>query len=442
MKNFIFISPHFPDTYYRFVVALKNNGFRVLGIGDAPYDELSYELKEALTEYYLCYDMDSFDNECRAVSYFKNKYGEIDYLESNNEYWLNKDAELREVFNVKNGVRVSEISVYQHKSKMKERFIKAGVKVAPFILIDTFENAINFAKKVGYPLFIKPDVGVGAEGDFKIQNECDLSLFFQKMNKNITYICEQYVTGNIVSFDGIANSKSEIVFATSNVFPPSISDIVEEHKDIFYYTLPKVDDDLLEIGKKVIKAFEVKQRFFHIEFFRLTKLVNNLGDIGDIVALETNMRPAGGYTPDLINYANSVDCYQIYADVMAFDENRVNLNLEKYYAPCASRRDDVSYFYSDEEVLSTFKKEICNHGRYAKVFAGAMGDRFFMARFKTLDEVNLFKEYVERRSGYFNSSYTHSHNSMNLTGEDIYMLHEKSNKKEENNVCDIDIDGA
>ncbi len=442
MKNFIFISPHFPDTYYRFVVALKNNGFRVLGIGDAPYDELSYELKDALTEYYLCYNMDNFDNECRAVSYFKDKYGDIDYLESNNEYWLNKDAQLREIFDVKNGVRVAEINIYQHKSKMKERFIKAGAKVAPFILIDTIQNALNFAHKVGYPLFIKPDIGVGAEGDYKIQNERDLRLFFEKMNKNITYICEQYVTGNIVSFDGIADSNSNVVFAASNVFPPSISDIVEEHKDIFYYTLPHVDDDLLEIGKKVIKAFEVKQRFFHIEFFRLTKKIDNLGDANDIVALETNMRPAGGYTPDLINYANSVDCYKIYADIIAYDENRVDLSLEKYYAPCASRRDDVSYFYSDDEVLSTFKKEICNHGRYAKVFAGAMGDRFFMARFKSLDEVNLFKAYIERRSGSFESNSVCSHTSMNLTGEDIYMLNEKSDKKEENNVCDTNIDGA
>ena len=79
MQNFVFISPHFPDSFYRFVVALKNNGFRVLGVGDAPYDSLPYELKSALTEYYLCNDMDNFDNEVRAVQYFQDKYGHIDY---------------------------------------------------------------------------------------------------------------------------------------------------------------------------------------------------------------------------------------------------------------------------------------------------------------------------------------------------------------------------
>ena len=59
MKNFIFISPHFPSSYWRFCLALKNNGFNVLGIGDAPYNELSEECKYALTEYYCCHDMEN-----------------------------------------------------------------------------------------------------------------------------------------------------------------------------------------------------------------------------------------------------------------------------------------------------------------------------------------------------------------------------------------------
>ena len=94
MKNFIFISPHFPSSYFRFVEALKRNGFRTLGIGDAPYHELPEGLKNALDEYYCCLDMDNFENEVNAVKYFENKYGHIDYLESNNEYWLERDAKL------------------------------------------------------------------------------------------------------------------------------------------------------------------------------------------------------------------------------------------------------------------------------------------------------------------------------------------------------------
>ena len=292
MRNFILISPHFPQTYYRFAEALKQRGFRVLGIGDAPYEELTPELKANIDEWYACYNMDNFDNELKAVQYYIDKYGEIEYLESNNEYWLDRDAKLREWFNIKNGVRPSELAYWQHKSMMKKLYKKAGAKVADYILVENKDQLLTFINKVGYPVFIKPDMGVGAEGDYKIENIEDVDAFFTKRNPSVTYICEQFVTGNIVSFDGICDENSNVVFCTSNVFPPSVADVVEQGGDLFYYTVKEIPEDLERIGREVIKAFNVKKRFFHLEFFRLTKRVKGVGKTGDLVALETNMRPA------------------------------------------------------------------------------------------------------------------------------------------------------
>ena len=398
MQNFVFISPHFPDSFFRFVVALNKNGFRVLGIGDEPYDKLNPELKAALTEYYQCVNMDCFENEVTAVRYFEQKYGHIDYLESNNEYWLPTDAQLREIFGITTGPVGKEIDFYNHKSLMKQGYEKAGVKTAKWILISNRENLEKFINEVGYPVFIKPDHGVGAESTFKIKNTADIDYFFNNLDPNVTYICEQFISGNIISFDGICNSKSEVVFCTSNFFPPSIADIVHEQKDVFYFTYPHAPKDLEKIGRKVVKAFGVKKRFFHLEFFRLTEDAKGLGKVGDIVPLETNMRPAGGYTPDLINFATSSNVYQIYADVMAFDENRQKDEFEHYFAAVASRRDGFAYLHSDEDVLNKFKNVICHHGRYAKIFSDAMGDRFVMAKFRTEEDMKEFREYTEARA--------------------------------------------
>ena len=49
--NFIFISPQFPHTYWNFCSRLKKNGVNVLAIGDTPYDALSSQLKDSITEY-------------------------------------------------------------------------------------------------------------------------------------------------------------------------------------------------------------------------------------------------------------------------------------------------------------------------------------------------------------------------------------------------------
>ena len=397
MKNFIVISPHFPETYYQFAQALKRNGFRVLGVGDASYFEISYELRSCLDEYYCCYDMENYENEKRAVACFRNKYGIIDYLESNNEYWLERDSWLRNDFNIPNGVRPDELKSWQHKSLMKDLYKKAGVPVADYIIVTDKENLLRFIDKVGYPVFAKPDVGVGASNGYKIKNSGDVDMFFDKKDPDITYICEQFVTGNIVSFDGICDDESNVVFCVSNIFPPSVADIAEEGKDLFYYTDKKVPDDLKEIGEKVIKAFNVRKKFFHLEFFRLTENIPNLGKINDLVALETNMRPAGGYTPDLINFSQSVNCYQIYADVMAFNSNSQDMSMKKYYAACASRRDDIYYVHDDEAVLERYKNNICSNDRYPDVLSDVMGNRFFMAKFDTLEEVNEFRKYCETR---------------------------------------------
>lgn len=73
-------------------------------------------------------------------------------------------------------------------------------------------------------------------------------------------------------------------------------------------------------------------------FFRLDSDREGLGKQGDFVALEVNMRPAGGYTPDMINYAHSTDVYKIWADMVAFGKSHTAIG-EQHYCAFASRRD-------------------------------------------------------------------------------------------------------
>ena len=436
MKNFVFVSPHFPDHFPKFIHALKEVGFRVLGIGDCPYDNLPKSLKEDLCEYYWCGNMDNFDSEIEAVRYFENKYGHIDYLESNNEYWLERDARLRTIFNIE-GMKEDGIKTYQHKSMMKKCFSEAGVKVAKYCLVYDRETIENFIKEVGYPVFVKPDYGVGAEGDYKIKNNDDLEEFLAKKDPNAIYICEQFIPGIIVSYDGVADENSEVVFHTNDVFPPSIADIVNSKKDLCYHTLPGLYPGFEDIGPRVIKAFNVKQRFFHIEFFVLTDDVPGFAKKGEIVGLETNMRPAGGYTTDMINFANSLDCYHIYANVMM--GNKVSIpEFEKFYCACGSRRDGVLYRRDERDIYERYN--ICASGRYADVLSGAMGNKYFMCKFKTIEEVESFYKFVTEKP---DSSY--QRHSKYMTGEDIDMFHEReqdNRSSSSDRICDTHIDGA
>lgn len=128
--NFIFISPQFPRTYWNFCDRLQKNGVNVLGIGDSPYDELEDNLKRSMTEYYKVNSLENYDEVFRAVAFFAFKYGKIDWLESNNEYWLEQDARLRTDFNITTGTKLDGISSYKSKSAMKPYYAKAGVPTA------------------------------------------------------------------------------------------------------------------------------------------------------------------------------------------------------------------------------------------------------------------------------------------------------------------------
>ena len=228
-------------------------------------------------------------------------------------------------------------------------------------------------------------------------NEEDIDKFLSSIDKNRRYIVEQFIDGSIVSFDGIANSKSEVVFSTQNIFLINNDEIVLNNLDDMYFCDPYLDPKFLELGKAVVKAVGLKKRFFHIEFFELKKDYPGIGNKGDRIPLEVNARPAGGYTPDIINFANSCSCYDIYADVMMYDENKEQDYPEKFYCASCSRRNTSSYLYSKEEVIAKYHNNICMAGEFPKVLRDDMGDSYFVAKFKTKEEMMEFDTFVRSK---------------------------------------------
>ncbi|MDD6917381.1 MAG: carbamoylphosphate synthase large subunit [Candidatus Enteromonas sp.] len=405
--NFVFISPNFPIRYYLFVEALRRKGVNVLGIGDSVNKDLEPRLVASLTEYYFVKDLSDEKAMEEAVAYYQRKYGKIDYIESNNEWWLTLDAHLRQKFNVTSGFFPDQMEHIKAKSAMKEYFRQGGAKTMRYILVDgpsDKQKALSFIKQVGYPVFVKPNVGVGASDSYSLKNEKDVDAFFSKSLPE-TYIMEEFIDGRIVSFDGVCNSRGEVVFATSDHFPVPVADVVNDQIDDYYWTnpfsLPMDDIDaqsFLETGKKVVKAFGISKRVFHIEFFVLNQDKPGFAKKGEFVALECNMRPAGGYTPDLIDFAESASIYDIYADVICFDENREDMTKEKYYSFTSARRDCYSYLHSEQEIFDKYRYQLTMHGRYPSHMADAMGDSYYYARFKTKEEGLEFVSFVRAKT--------------------------------------------
>ena len=389
MKNIIFISPNFPTNYWQFCRELKNNGLNVLGIGDQPYDELRPELKNSLTEYYKVGSLENYDEVYRAVAFLTFKYGRIDWLESNNEYWLEQDAKLRTDFNITSGFQVGDLHRIKYKSGMKEYYEKAGIIVARYHLVEDIEGCRDFIAKVGYPVVVKPDNGVGAAHTYKLKSDEELQYFMATRPEGVPYIMEEFVHAEVNSYDAIIDSHGEPIFETGNITPMSIMDIVNDNDNSIYYILKDLPEDTRAAGRAAVKSFGVKSRFIHFEFFRLTQDQEGLGKKGQIMALEVNMRPCGGFTPDMINYAHSTNVYKIWADMIAYDSTLTPVGGHQFCA-FAGLRDGKNFKMSHEDIMAKYGHCMKMSGRMPDALAGAMGNRMYVATFPTREALDSF----------------------------------------------------
>lgn len=386
MKNFIFISPNFPTNYWKFCAALKKNGMNVLGIGDCPYNQLMPELRGSLNEYYKVSSLENYDEVFRAVAFLTYKHGKIDWLESNNEYWLERDAALRTAFNIETGFKTADMQPVKFKSAMKAYYAKAGIKTARWHLVRDYDGCKDFIAEVGYPVIVKPDNGVGASHTYKLKSDDELNYFFATKDTTL-YIMEEYVNGTVHTYDAIINSKGEPLFETGNVTMDSIMDIVNTRDNSCYYIEKNLPDAMRDIGRRTVAAFGVKSRFVHLEFFVLNEDQPALGKKGDILGLEVNMRPSGGFSADMFNFANSTDVYKIWADMVAYDRSTLSSEgREHFYCCFCGRRDGKNFVMNHAAIMAKYGDRIKMVQRIPKALSDAMADMMYLANLRTEEE--------------------------------------------------------
>jgi len=383
--NIIVISPHFPTNFYNFCVRLKELGANVLGIADVPYQTLTPKLKSSLTEYFRVNDMKNYDELVRAVGFLTYKHGKIDRIESHNEYWLETDARLRTDFNVY-GIKNDAIENMKAKSKMKKMYIKAGVPVARGEIV-TYDSDINdFIDKAGYPVVLKPDIGVGAERTYKINNQTDLEYFLEHKPKDIVYFVEEFVKGDVVSYDGLVDRHGNLVFSAYEEYSEGTMETVTQDNDLYYIIMRDIPKEIEELGLKTVNIFGIKERFFHFEFFKTQK--------NEFIALEVNMRPPGGVTMDIFNYSCDIDLYREWANLVINDQFGPTDYKHKFYVAHIGRKNNKNYAYSHESILSKYRTNIMLSEKMAEIFAPGLGDFIYVARSERLDYLKEIIAYI------------------------------------------------
>ena len=150
----------------------------------------------------------------------------------------------------------------------------------------------------------------------------------------------------------------------------------------------EIPPDLEALGRRVLEAFDVQERLFHFEFFRESKT-------GDLIALEVNMRPPGGLTTDMFNYACDIDIYNAWASVLARKGFPYPDYEHKYFCCYVGRKFNRSYAHSEQDIFLAHGDKICHHEPINGIFSRAMGDYGYLVRSLEQDEIIEIAEFIQ-----------------------------------------------
>ena len=395
--NFIFVSPNFPFDRWRYCDRLKRNGVNVLAIGDAPYFTIEERLRDALTEYYFVESLSDYDQVYRAVAFYAFKYGRIDWLESNNDFWLAQDGRLRTDFHIVTGAGAETAALWADRMAVRDVLRREGIPTVRRQMLTSPVAAKSFLSRIGgYPLLLKPNNVNGVRATVRIQNDEELRQFLDT-RPDESFVLEEELGGDFFTYHAITGSGCEPLFESLSV--PGPDPRTGGLSSSAYCASTELAETLRSLGRRVLSALGVRSRFVRVNLCRLTEDRPPLGKAGEFVVLLPHMAPAGGYIPDLINFAHSTDVYQIWADMVTEDRRVLPEGGSHRYCCCAGRREDAAYAHSHEDITVRYWQRIVFCENTPEQLWDTVGHKVYAAYADDVPGAKEFMTFVSEPAG-------------------------------------------
>jgi len=385
--DFLYISPEFPPNYAHFIRHLNALGVKVWAVGEADFFSMPADLRSALA-WYVRTDLSNPEAAQWAVDQLlvqmtaSGSPPKFDLVESHNEQWLELEAFINEKYHIE-GIKTHDLPRLKQKSVMKQLFLKIDLPAARGERVNDSQKAMQLADIVGYPLILKPNVGVGAGGIYRVDGQSQLQSLLSRIQGD--YLIEEFIQADIVTYDGLTDYEGNLVFENSLIYGDGILEYVLG-KDTFFYVSRCIADQLRAAGQKLLPLFDIRRKFFHFEFFKIGETY---------MPIEINCRPPGGAIVDMMNYSVDDDLYRAYARMIVNGQTTVQ-SQKKYYC-CYIGRKDKRYAYSHEEILAAFGQCLVEHDRNPPLFRQAMGNERYIFRAPTESEIFDIADFVLKR---------------------------------------------
>lgn len=292
-----------------------------------------------------------------------DKYYEVDYLDLKKIYKIAVDEKIDGIISNSEpaminvayvsqklnlvGNSVESIETLSSKSKFRALQKKIGVFSPEHYIVDSCEDLLKKAKKIKYPVIIKPTESSGTQGTTKIDE------YDEDIVKKAYAICQELSRNNLVSIEEYVpmkelrvNDVDVVVIGETIIWDGwlwqdrSRDTPMLPETEIFPMALPdEKKEKIRQVVEKILKSAAVIHGEYNVETY-FTKE-------DEVFVIEINPRQAGNYIPQLI-------------------EQHTGVNLSKLIVSTAVR--DMTYFNE----LKTFERK-CNFVTLHVVFAKQNG---------------------------------------------------------------------
>jgi biotin carboxylase len=383
--NVLLLSPDFPPNYRLFAQRLVEAGAQVFALGEADFYELPETLRRTLRWYVRC-ELASTAALDAAVDHLHGEvlvpqgWGAIQLVESHNEQWLRAEAHLNQRLGLA-GICPDDLPRLKQKSVQKRIFESLGLPVARGGLVHTLPEARQWARQLGYPLILKPDQGVGAQGVARVDDDTQLEARAAWLGAG--YVVEQFIDARMVTYDGLTDLDGAVVFESSMEYACGVLENVQG-QDTQFHVRRVLPPELAALGRRVVAALGLRRKFFHMELFELAD--------GRYLPVELNARPPGGAILDMMNYSVDGDLYRAWADLAC--GRAPALPTARRHAVGFAGRKQRRYRHSHDEILRRAGPALVEWGDNPPLFHAGMGRTRYLVRSPEVDEVRALGAFI------------------------------------------------
>ena len=314
--NVVFVAPYLMRATLQFITgAATLPGVRLTLLTQDSQQSVPDALKPHLHHLFRAPDLmntGALEAEIRQII---KVTGPVDRLLGTLEHIQINLAEVRDRLKIP-GVDAETARNFRDKSRMKDVLGKHGLPCARHCLAKSVDEAVRFAREIGFPIIAKPPDGAGSRNTHRIQQANELESLLRQWQPTSTHpvLLEEFIRADEYTFESV-RLNGKLVWHSITRYFPSPLEVLENPWIQWCIILPREVDhpafnDIVSIADKAIGALGLQTGLSHLEWFRRKD--------GTIAISEVGARPPGGQLSSMTGYAHDFDFHQGWAEAAIF----------------------------------------------------------------------------------------------------------------------------